>query len=336
MRRWIVFAVVIMMITPLTVAGAAGAAGAAESTARSIGSACPRELPDDGFSDVTTSNTHEFAIDCVTFWGVARGTAPRRYSPGRTVTRAEMATFVARALERTTVGLPRTNADAFDDDDHQTAHEANINALAAAGIVAGVADGRYAPQRRVTRAQMATFLLGAVTYATAVDPDTTVDAFDDDDGNAHEASINGAATLGLATGTGARRYGVAQAVRRDQMGHGPESGRTPQHRVPELVRRALLLQVAIAPRWHSSHVALAGDLLRHDTAHLDDGCGQSTRQFDRVRIPGRVEHGATLLVCERQHGMHRCSAETPRASEVVRLAERVEQRVLDHVLGQQR
>jgi hypothetical protein len=53
--------------------------------------------------------------------------------------------------------LPASLTDAFADDDGTT-HEADINALAAAGITSGCAPDRYCPTRTVSRGEMAAFL----------------------------------------------------------------------------------------------------------------------------------------------------------------------------------
>ena len=53
-----------------------------------------------------------------------------------------------------------------EDDDGLQPHEANINRLAAAGIVHGFADGTFGPNVPVNRAQMATFIDNAQAFLT--------------------------------------------------------------------------------------------------------------------------------------------------------------------------
>ena len=81
-------------------------------------------------------------------------TGPLRYCPDEPVTRAQMATFLVRALN-----LDPAPAAGFGDTEGNT-HAANIDALAAAGVTTGCKTGplRYCPDEPVTRAQMATFL----------------------------------------------------------------------------------------------------------------------------------------------------------------------------------
>ena len=103
------------------------------------------------FSDIASSPFIESII-----WlyerGITNGCGDGRYCPLEFVSRAQMASFLARAL-----GLPSTGGDFFTDDEGSL-HEADINRLAAAGITNGCGGGRYCPTDFVTREQMAAFL----------------------------------------------------------------------------------------------------------------------------------------------------------------------------------
>ena len=79
---------------------------------------------------------------------------PLRYCPDKPVTRAQMTSFLVRALD-----LPAAQPAGFADTD-STVHAANIDALHAAGITIGCDTEplRYCPTETVTREQMATFL----------------------------------------------------------------------------------------------------------------------------------------------------------------------------------
>lgn len=186
-------------------------------TARPTDVACPAPVPDGGFSDVTATNVHAVPIDCIAWWGVTTGIGGGRYGPTREVSRGQMASFVVRLLEQAGMRLPTDPEDRFVDDDG-TAHEPAINALAELGVVRGTARGRFEPTRSVTRAQMATYLTQALEARTGLDiPEDVADYFSDDDGTAHERRIDQAASLGVASGTGAGRYDPSASVRRDQM-----------------------------------------------------------------------------------------------------------------------
>jgi hypothetical protein len=117
---------------------------------------------EDHFDD-DDGNIHEENINAVAEAGVALGVGPRRYRAGGYVTRAQMATFLARGFE-----LAASRTDAFADDDGSL-HEDNINAVAAADVASGCDTRAFCPRDDVTRAQMATFIVNAVD-ATEPEP----------------------------------------------------------------------------------------------------------------------------------------------------------------------
>ena len=83
---------------------------------------------------------------------------PPRFCPDQTVNRAQMAAFLVKAFN-----LPAAPAYGFVDTAGNTL-QAQIDALAAAGVTAGCAlnPPRYCPGKPVTRAEMATFLARAL------------------------------------------------------------------------------------------------------------------------------------------------------------------------------
>ncbi|HUF32672.1 MAG TPA: FG-GAP-like repeat-containing protein [Acidimicrobiales bacterium] len=186
--------------------------------ARTTTAACPPgEVPPGGFTDVDPGNVHRHAIDCIKWWGVTEGQGPGIYGPANLVPRGQMATFIARTILESGGTLPENPEDHFTDDDGHP-HEHNINRLAEVGIVTGGNDGRYRPDDRVSRAQMATFLVRAHDHrAGRALPTSSIDYFADDDGDTHEASINKAAAAGLTGGTGDGRFRPAASAPRDQM-----------------------------------------------------------------------------------------------------------------------
>ncbi len=107
--------------------------------------------PADYFLD-DNSSIHESAINRARFASVTGGCYTLRYCPSASVTRAQMASFLARVLN-----LPAAQADHFTDDEGNM-HEDAINRLADAGVGSGCAAGRFCPDRQVSREQMAAFL----------------------------------------------------------------------------------------------------------------------------------------------------------------------------------
>ena len=122
------------------------------------------ELPStavDYFIDDETS-PHEVDINRLAAAGVTTGCAPNLFCPTATVTRGQMASFLARAYD-----LPSSAEDHFEDDEGSI-HEVDINRLAAAGITTGCDATRFCPDALVTREQMAAFLhRSAVLLAAA-------------------------------------------------------------------------------------------------------------------------------------------------------------------------
>jgi hypothetical protein len=107
------------------------------------------------FPDDDTS-IHAASIDALAAAGIVGGFGDGLYRPDETVSRGQMATFLARAAERVDGRLERT-ADYFGDDNGDT-HEIAIDKAAGSGIAGGTSDGRYSPQPKVRRDQMASFL----------------------------------------------------------------------------------------------------------------------------------------------------------------------------------
>ena len=100
-------------------------------------------------------------------------------------------------------------------DDNGSVHEANIEAIAAAGITTGCRKGadHFCPTDPVSREQMASFLVRALGLAPAQE-----DYFVDD-GGVHEANINALRLAGITTGCrkGADHFCPTDPVSREQM-----------------------------------------------------------------------------------------------------------------------
>lgn len=159
------------------------------------------------FSD-DDGNVHESNIETIAAAGITTGCGGTRYCPAASVSRGQMASFLARML-----ALPTATTDHFTDDDGDT-HEASINAVATAGIALGTGNGEFRPDSPVTRDQMASLLARALNLASA-----PTDYFTDDAGNTHEAAINTIRAHGITYGcdTTGTQYCPRDRVRRDQM-----------------------------------------------------------------------------------------------------------------------
>lgn len=113
------------------------------------------------------------------------------YCPSHAITRGEMATMMARALD-----LAASPTDFFTDD-NESDHEDDINAMAAAGVTLGcdATGSKYCPEDTLTRAQMASFFARAFELA-----DPGVDYFADDGNSVHESNINALAHAEITVG----------------------------------------------------------------------------------------------------------------------------------------
>ncbi len=138
--------------------------------------------------------------------GISAGCGGGMYCPNASVSRAQMAAFLARALD-----LPATNEDHFTDDDGHPL-EVSINRVAQAGIATGCATDRYCPNAPVTRAQMASFLDRAFDF-----PDTGMDFFTDDTGLTHEPAINRLRAANVTGGCTPTTYCPQASTTRAQM-----------------------------------------------------------------------------------------------------------------------
>lgn len=108
------------------------------------------------FTDVSSRSTHAAAIGAAVTAGFVRGYGDGSFRPDASVTRAELATMVARAK-----GLARQAGRRFPDVPWSSVHLANVNAIADAGLTAGCGGGRYCPFDNASRAEMATFVVKA-------------------------------------------------------------------------------------------------------------------------------------------------------------------------------
>ncbi len=125
------------------------------------------------------------------------------------MTRGQFAAFARRALD-----LPSSPIDYFSDDEGSV-FEDDVNALAQAGVTRGCGVGRFCPDERLTRGEMAAFFDRMLDL-----PDTSTDYFDDDQGSPFESSINALAAAGITKGCNPPandRYCDGDSVSRGQL-----------------------------------------------------------------------------------------------------------------------
>ena len=161
--------------------------------------------PPPPFDDIAGS-IHFGAIVEIVEAGITNGCTSTSFCPRSAVTRAQMASFIARALD-----LPPATADHFTDD-ATSVHQDNINRLLEAGITTGCGTGVFCPDDPVSRGQMAVFLSRALNLT-----ESGADAFSDDNATPYEDAINAIAAAGITEGCSSTQYCPYEAVERAQM-----------------------------------------------------------------------------------------------------------------------
>ena len=110
------------------------------------------------FEDVSVGDHFASEILGLHDLGITSGCSLVRFCPERAVTRGEMAAFLVRTL-----GLSVADGvNPFTDDDGHDL-EAEISALWASGITSGCTPTQFCPERAVTRAEMAAFLIRSLS-----------------------------------------------------------------------------------------------------------------------------------------------------------------------------
>lgn len=110
--------------------------------------------PGDHFDDVAARDVVNSLADA----GVVHGCAPRRFCTDQPLTRAQLASLLVRALP----DLTPSPAARFVDLPDGYVHAGAINALSDAGITRGCRADRFCPTARVSRGQLASFVVRAL------------------------------------------------------------------------------------------------------------------------------------------------------------------------------
>ncbi len=121
------------------------------------------------FSDLDPDAFYIDYVNALADRGVITGEIDGTFQPNRSVSRAEMAAFLDRALELSEAD----NVGAFVDVDGVEWFAPHVAAIRAAGITTGCAPDRYCPSASVTREEMATFLSRAFSLPMPTIPERT-------------------------------------------------------------------------------------------------------------------------------------------------------------------
>ncbi|MFA9446035.1 S-layer homology domain-containing protein [Egicoccus sp. AB-alg6-2] len=159
--------------------------------------------PAQRFADVWAGHSHRAGIEGLADLGVVKGCSATRYCPETAVTRAQLATILAKALDLPAGTHPFTDAG--------PTHSANIGALYAAGITDGCGRRSFCPDQPVSRAQLAAMLQRALELPESAP------GFSDVQHNRHRLAIGAVSRAGITTGYEDNTFRPDQAVNRGQV-----------------------------------------------------------------------------------------------------------------------
>lgn len=120
------------------------------------------------FQDVST--TYKPAVDFVVEQGIAKGLSSTQFGVTADITRGDAAVMIAAALKLNTATAPKSP---FTDTNSRV--QKSVDALYAAKIISGKSATSFAPEAKITRAEMAKIL----TNAFKLKPSTTPTSFTD-------------------------------------------------------------------------------------------------------------------------------------------------------------
>ncbi|MPZ53265.1 MAG: hypothetical protein GEU79_11125, partial [Acidimicrobiia bacterium] len=178
-----------------------------------------RNLPRFRFTD--DDNQFQSEIRFIARAGITLGCSPPandRFCPRDPVTRQEMASFLVRMLD-----LRGGTPNSFTDVSSSNPHAEDIASLAKSGITLGCnppANDRYCPEQKVTREEMASFLVRAFEFREIPGRPPVNYFVDVDQGNPHYENIAYMDTFGVTRGCNPPqndRYCPKEAVTRQEM-----------------------------------------------------------------------------------------------------------------------
>lgn len=152
----------------------------------------------------------EPAIEALVASGISNGCGLEIFCPTASVSRGQMATFLARSL-----GVDVSDASSAFTDLNEAAYYAGpVNRLAEMGLVTGYPDGTFRPEMAVSRAEMAALLV----RASGLEPVGIPSPFSDVPGDAWYAPyVEAIRIAGVTTGCGPERFCPDEPVTREQM-----------------------------------------------------------------------------------------------------------------------
>ena len=157
--RLAVLTVLALVGSLLTVSAVWVAAKDGKADAEAMYSSCVGSATEDtGFSDMDGSFAED-AANCLAHYEITKGTSEGTFSPKASVSRLQMALFLARAAGPAGITLPVASDQGFTDIDGYTDEiQDAINQVADLGIMTGRSDEMFSPSGLVNRRDMAVHL----------------------------------------------------------------------------------------------------------------------------------------------------------------------------------
>jgi len=178
-------------------------------------------VPTDGntvtFTDVPPSNPFFDFVETLSRDDISQGCGGGKFCPDDGVTRAQMAVFLLKSKYGSGYNPPPATGGVFSDVHPGDFAAAWIEELAAQGITAGCASGKYCPNQIVSRAQMAVFLLRTKHGSSYVPPAPTGVFGDLDPNDPFTPWIEELAAEGITSGCGGGNYCPNDPSSREQM-----------------------------------------------------------------------------------------------------------------------
>ena len=210
---------IVSIAVALAWAWAPAPVGAQEAPGR-IG-ACWSGIESAGFADIAGLDPESVAaIDCTAHYGIIVGTSATTYSPRASVKRSQVARFLVRTVAALELKLPEGDSMPFDDvaalDAEGRRAVARLHEL---GITRGRAERVFAPDRTVTRGQMALFLHRLLKLTDVRLTAPAPDDFDDVTGGseATKEAVGVMTALEIMDPAEPRRFDVASPATREDM-----------------------------------------------------------------------------------------------------------------------
>lgn len=155
------------------------------------------------FDDVPASHWASEAIVQMAARGIILGVNEDEFAPSATITRAQFATFIARALS-----LKAEQQAPFSDVAGESYYSQYVAAAYEAGIILGKTNDRFDPNGQLSREEMAVMIIRAYEYVAGQIESREEGRYTDDAAISHWAklAVNLASELGILQGKGDNRF----------------------------------------------------------------------------------------------------------------------------------